>query len=57
MYVRPADLDEALGWLAGGARVMAGATDIFPAAGERPLSGDYVDLSSMASLRGIRVDS
>ena len=40
-----------------GARVMAGATDIFPAAGERPLSGDYVDLSSMASLRGIWIDS
>ena len=56
MYVRPADLDEALGWLAGGARVLAGATDIFPAAGERPLSGDYVDLSNMASLRGVRID-
>ena len=55
MYVRPADLDEALGWLAGGARVLAGATDIFPAAGERPLSGDYVDLSKMAALRGVRV--
>jgi CO/xanthine dehydrogenase FAD-binding subunit len=56
LYVRPADLDEALGWLAGGARVIAGATDIFPAAGERPLSGDYVDLSNMAALRGIRLD-
>jgi CO/xanthine dehydrogenase FAD-binding subunit len=55
LYVRPADLDEALGWLAGGARVLAGATDIFPAAGERPLSGDYVDLSNMAVLRGIRI--
>ena len=57
MYVRPADLDEALGWLAGGARVMAGATDIFPAAGERPLFGDYIDVSNLHSLRGIRVDA
>jgi CO/xanthine dehydrogenase FAD-binding subunit len=57
VYVRPADLDEALGWLAGGARVMAGATDIFPAAGERPLSGDYIDVSNLHSLRGIRVDA
>jgi len=56
LHVRPADLDEALGWLAGGARVLAGATDIFPAAGEQPLSGDWVDLSNMASLRGIRID-
>jgi CO/xanthine dehydrogenase FAD-binding subunit len=56
VYVRPADLDEALGWLAGGARVLAGATDILPAAGERPLSGDYVDLSNMASLRGVCID-
>ena len=57
MYIRAADLDEALGWLAGGARVIAGATDIFPAAGERPLSGDYVDLSNMAELRGVRIDA
>jgi len=56
LYVRPTDLDEALGWLAGGARVIAGATDIFPAAGERPLTGDYVDLSKLASLRGVRIE-
>lgn len=58
MYARPSDLDAALGLLAaGGARVMAGATDIFPAAGERPLQGDYVDLSAIASLRGVRADA
>jgi CO/xanthine dehydrogenase FAD-binding subunit len=36
---------------------MAGATDIFPAAGERPLFGDYIDVSNLHSLRGIRVDA
>ena len=57
MYARPSDLDEALGLLAeGGARVMAGATDIFPAVGERPLQGSYVDVSNIPSLRGVRVD-
>jgi CO/xanthine dehydrogenase FAD-binding subunit len=56
VYVRPADLDEAFGWLAeGGARVLAGATDIFPAAGDRPLTGRYVDVSNLPSLREIRV--
>jgi CO/xanthine dehydrogenase FAD-binding subunit len=56
VYVRPVDLDETLGLLAGGARVLAGATDIFPAAGERPLAGGYVDVSHLDSLRGIRID-
>jgi CO/xanthine dehydrogenase FAD-binding subunit len=38
MYARPSDLDEALGLLAeGGARIIAGATDIYPGTGERSL--------------------
>src|SRR3984885_4354158 len=58
MYVRPSDLDDALGLLAdGGARVIAGATDIFPGAGEHPLHGDYVDLSNISALRGVCFDS
>ena len=58
MYARPSDLDAALGLLAeGGARVVAGATDIFPSAGELPLHGDYVDVSSISALRGVCFDS
>lgn len=55
MYTRPSDLDDALGLLAEGARVIAGATDIFPAAGESPLRGNYVDVTSIAALRGVRL--
>lgn len=58
MYVRPSDLDDALGLMAdGGARVIAGATDIFPSAGDRPLYGDYVDVSNIPTLRGVSFDS
>ncbi len=40
MYARPSNLDDALGLLAeSGARVIAGGTDIYPGAGERPLQG------------------
>jgi len=57
MYARPSDLDDALGLLAeGGARVIAGATDIFPSAGERPLHGAYVDVSSISALRCPRLE-
>jgi CO/xanthine dehydrogenase FAD-binding subunit len=57
MYARPSDLDDALGLLAGGdARVIAGTTDIFPSAGERPLDGAYVDVSNVSGLRGVRVE-
>ena len=57
MYARPSDLDDALGLMAeGGARIIAGATDIFPSAGERPLHGDYVDVSNISALRGVSVD-
>jgi CO/xanthine dehydrogenase FAD-binding subunit len=57
MYVRPSDLDDALGFLAGGGvRVIAGGTDVYPGAGERPLQGDFVDVSNISALRGVRVD-
>src|ERR1700677_4440402 len=55
MYARPSHLDDALGLLAEGARVVAGATDIFPGAGESPLRGDYVDVTNIAALRGVRL--
>jgi CO/xanthine dehydrogenase FAD-binding subunit len=57
MYARPSNLDDALGLLAeSGARVMAGGTDLYPGAGERPLQGAYVDVSNIAMLRGVSVD-
>src|SRR6478609_1826340 len=58
MYARPSNLDEALGLLAeGGARVIAGGTDVYPGAGERPLQGSYVDVSNIPALRGVSIDS
>ena len=56
MYTRPSDLDDALGLLAEGGRVLAGATDIFPGAGESPLRDDYVDVTNIAALRGVRLE-
>ena len=57
MYVRPSNLDDALALLAeSGARIIAGGTDIYPGAGERPLQADYVDVSNISALRGVRVD-
>jgi CO/xanthine dehydrogenase FAD-binding subunit len=56
LYLRPTQLDEALQNLADGARVLAGATDLLPAAGELGLAGAFVDVSCLESLRGIRGD-
>lgn len=54
MYARPTDFTEALNLLAEpDVRVLAGGTDIFPAAGERPLSGRYVDITALPMLRGV----
>lgn len=52
-YVRPETLDEALGLLAGGGyRVLAGGTDLYPAAG-RELAGPALDVTGVAGLEGI----
>jgi CO/xanthine dehydrogenase FAD-binding subunit len=57
MYARPSNLDDALGLLAeSGARVIAGGTDVYPGAGDRPLQADYVDVSNISALRGVNVD-
>ncbi len=57
MYARPSHLDGALRLLAErNARIIAGATDIYPGAGERPLQGDYVDVSNISALRGVRLE-
>jgi len=42
-----------LALLAEPARLLAGGTDVFPGAGERPLTGRIVDISRLAELRGI----
>jgi CO/xanthine dehydrogenase FAD-binding subunit len=55
VYARPSDLSEALALLAEpGARVLAGGTDIFPAAGERPLAGRHIDVTGVDGLRDIK---
>ncbi|MGK9166372.1 xanthine dehydrogenase family protein subunit M [Inquilinus limosus] len=54
MYLRPGTLDEAVAALAApGGRILAGGTDLFPAAGERPLTGPVIDISRLAELDGI----
>ena len=58
-YVRPVDLDEALGALAGGAPggspwvVLAGATDHYPARVGRLPEEDVLDVTAIRGLRGI----
>ncbi|HHL22123.1 MAG TPA: xanthine dehydrogenase family protein subunit M [Aliiroseovarius sp.] len=54
----PDSLPDALAAVAGGARVVAGGTDFFPALGEGLPQGDLVDLTRVAQLRGIaRLDN
>jgi CO/xanthine dehydrogenase FAD-binding subunit len=56
VYARPVELSEALALLAEpGARILAGGTDIFPAAGERPLLGRHIDVTGIAALREVEV--
>ncbi|MEJ6785719.1 FAD binding domain-containing protein [Aminobacter sp. Piv2-1] len=53
-YARPTTLDEALALLGEGAwRVVAGATDFYPALGSSPIRQDMLDINSIAELRGI----
>jgi CO/xanthine dehydrogenase FAD-binding subunit len=53
-YDRPADLDRALEALArGGATVLAGGTDLYPATDRPALAGDIIDIAAVAALRGV----
>ena len=57
MYARPVDFTEALKLLAEpDTRVLAGGTDIFPAAGERPLNGRYVDVTALPALHTLALE-
>ena len=54
-YDRPASLETALRLLAaGGRRVLAGGTDVYPAHVGRPLGDGWLDISAVEGLRGIR---
>lgn len=53
-YAKPETLDQALALLGEGRwRILAGATDFYPALGNRPLSEDVLDINGLAMLRGI----
>ncbi len=57
MYARPADFPEALRLLAEpDARVLAGGTDLFPAADAGPLKGRFIDVTVLPELRAIDVE-
>ncbi len=52
MYMRPATLDDALALLAQPTcRVLAGGTDVFPALGDKPVTGPFVDVSRIDALK------
>jgi CO/xanthine dehydrogenase FAD-binding subunit len=54
VYLRPSTQSEAVAALArGGLTVLAGGTDYYPAKVGKPLSNDILDISAIASLRGI----
>ena len=56
MFLRPRTLQDALEALAStGGVILAGGTDIFPALGDRPLSGTVIDISGLEELRGIAI--
>ena len=53
-YAKPKDVDEALALLATSPwRVLAGATDFYPALGNRPLDENILDINGLDELRGI----
>jgi CO/xanthine dehydrogenase FAD-binding subunit len=54
LYFRPSSLQEALNVLADTrATILAGGTDVFPALGERPLSGPVLDLSALEEIKSV----
>lgn len=50
-YRRPETVEAAVAALAGGGRVLAGGTDLYPAG----LSGPVVDVTGVAEMRGVRI--
>jgi CO/xanthine dehydrogenase FAD-binding subunit len=57
LYFRPSSLQDALNLLADTrATILAGGTDVFPALGDRPLSGPVLDISGLEEIRSIRAE-
>ena len=54
MYARPQTLNEAISVMTGGALLVAGGTDVYPAHAGRPVIRDVVDVSAVAEMRTIR---
>jgi CO/xanthine dehydrogenase FAD-binding subunit len=58
LYLRPKTVQEAVRMLAGQeGTIVAGATDFFPALGDRQASGTVIDISAIAEMRGIHFTS
>ncbi|MGA9798560.1 MAG: xanthine dehydrogenase family protein subunit M [Terriglobales bacterium] len=58
MYSRPKTLDAAVQTLAQeGGQILSGGTDFFPSMGDRPAPDRIVDLSGLAEIRGIAVET
>ncbi len=58
MYSRPRSLDEAVRVLAeSGGQILSGGTDFFPALGDRPAPDRVVDISGLAGIKGITVET
>lgn len=57
LYFRPDTLSEAVDALASsGGKILAGGTDFFPALGDRPVSGNVIDISRVEELKGVHVE-
>lgn len=53
-YAKPDTLDEALTLLSEARwQILAGGTDFYPALGNRPISGNILDINALEALRGI----
>ncbi len=58
MYFRPNSLQDALNVLADTrATILAGGTDVFPALGDRQLSGPVLDISALREIKGVQFTS
>jgi CO/xanthine dehydrogenase FAD-binding subunit len=58
LYSRPRSLDEAVRVLAeSGGQILSGGTDFFPALGDRPAPDRVVDISGLAGIKGITVET
>ena len=58
LYLKPKTLDEAVSLLtSAGGQILAGGTDFYPALGERLPAGLVVDITALAEIRGISIET